>query len=131
MKPCRNLSLNFFPLKMQMGQSRFLTVPPLVHNLIIAALIWDMQNGTTNVKPGTTTLFHVVNIGAFGFFHFWMEEHVMTVIEVDGINVQPYKTDGISLAVGQRVSILVEMTGDPSRNYPIVGAMGTTISSQT
>jgi iron transport multicopper oxidase len=90
-----------------------------------------MQNGTTNVKPGTTTLFHVVNIGAFGFFHFWIEEHVMTVVEVDGIDVQPYKTYGINIAVGQRVSILVEMTGDPSHNYPIVGAMGTSISSQT
>jgi len=50
--------------------------------------------------------FHIVNIGAFAFFHFWIEEHLLTVIEVDGVYVDPYTTDGISLAVGQRVSWL-------------------------
>jgi iron transport multicopper oxidase len=110
-----------------MAQNQFLTVPSFLPDLTLAALIWDMQNGTVNLTPGTTTLFHVVNIGAFGFFHFWIEEHTMTVVEVDGINVQPYETEGINLAVGQRVSILVKMTGDSSRNYPIVGAMGTYI----
>jgi iron transport multicopper oxidase len=76
------------------------------------------------VIPGSTVRFHIVNIGAFAFFHFWIEEHLLTVIEVDGVYVEPYTTDGISLAVGQRVSVLVEMNADPSRNYPIVAAMG-------
>ena len=92
--------------------------------VMLAALMWDMQNGTTNVKSGSTVRFRVVNIGAFGFFHLWIEDHLMTVIEVDGIDVEPYVTQGIDVAVGQRYSVLVTMTGDPSRNYPIVGAMG-------
>ena len=83
-----------------------------------------MQNGTQNVMPDETVRFHIVNIGAFGYFHVWIEEHTMTVIEVDGIDVEPYTTEGIDVAVGQRVSVLVTMNGDPSRNYPIVGAMG-------
>ena len=88
--------------------------------------MWDMQNGTTNVKPGSTVRFRVVNIGAFGFFHLWIEDHLMTVVEVDGVDVEPFVTKGIDVAVGQRYSVLVTMTGDPSRNYPIVGAMGKT-----
>jgi iron transport multicopper oxidase len=74
--------------------------------------------------------FHVVNIGAFGFFHLWIEDHEMTVIEVDGIDVQPYKTKGIDLAVGQRLSVLVTMKTDKSKNYPIVGAMGISFVTQ-
>src|SRR5215471_15732629 len=92
--------------------------------LIIAALIWDMQNGTQNVTPGETVRFHIVNTGAFAFFHVWIEEHNMTVIEVDGTDVEPYTTEGVDVAVGQRLSVLVTMNADPSRNYPIVGAMG-------
>ena len=83
-----------------------------------------MQNGTTPVKPGTTVRFHVVNVGAFGFFHLWIEDHEMTVIEVDGVDTQPYTTNGINVAVGQRYSILVTMKDNNKANYPIVGAMG-------
>ena len=98
--------------------------------LITAALIWDMQNGTQNVTAGETVRFHIVNLGAFAYFHVWIEEHNMTVIEVDGIDVEPYTTYGIDVAVGQRVSVLVTMNADPSRNYPIVGAMGETTPFQ-
>jgi iron transport multicopper oxidase len=89
-----------------------------------AALMWDTQNATDYVSPGETVHFHVVNIGAFGYFHIWIEEHNMTVIEVDGVDVEPYEVQGIDVAVGQRVGILVKMNADPSKNYPIVGAMG-------
>ena len=49
----------------------------------------------------------------------------MTVIEVDGVDVEPYETAGISLAVGQRLSVLIKMNADPKCNYPLVGSMGT------
>jgi iron transport multicopper oxidase len=48
----------------------------------------------------------------------------MTVIEVDGVYVEAYETKGISLAVGQRVSVLITMDANPCFNYPIVAAMG-------
>ena len=92
--------------------------------------MWDTQNSTTIVKPGSTVRFRVVNVGAFGFFHLWIEDHLMTIIEVDGIDVEPFQTKGIDVAVGQRYSVLVNMTGDVRHNYPIVGAMGE-ISSVT
>ena len=80
------------------------------------------------MKRGKTTRFHFVNIGAFGDFRLWIEEHNMTVIEVDGVYVQPYNTMGIDLAVGQRYSVLVHMDADASKNYPILGAMGNPIN---
>lgn len=94
--------------------------------LTLGALILDHQNGTTNVTPGTTVKFHLVNIGAFAYFHFWIECHNLTVIEVDGVDVEPYEVPAVDLAVGQRLSVLVKMDQDPTKNYPIVGSMGLT-----
>jgi iron transport multicopper oxidase len=94
--------------------------------LTLGALIMDHQNGTTNVTPGTTVKFHLVNIGAFAYFHFWIECHNLIVIEVDGVDVEPYEVPGVDLAVGQRLSVLVKMDQDPTKNYPIVGSMGLT-----
>jgi iron transport multicopper oxidase len=92
--------------------------------LTIAALIDNTQGKSIKVKAGTTVRIHIVNIGAFGYFHFWIEEHKLIVIEVDGVDVEPYETDGLDMAVGQRYSILVTMNADKKRNYPIVGALG-------
>lgn len=89
-----------------------------------AALIRDHQNGTQNIVPGSTVRFHIANLGAFAYFHVWIEEHNMTVIEVDGIDVYPFEVQGVDVAVGQRLSVLVTMNCDASKNYPIVGAMG-------
>ena len=54
----------------------------------------------------------------------------LKVIEVDGIDIEPYETKGIDVAVGQRVSVLVTMKCDPSKNYAIVGAMGPPLAFQ-
>lgn len=53
----------------------------------------------------------------------------MTVIEVDGVYVKPYKTQGLDVAVGQRYSILVTMNTDPTRNYPIVASLSNTTNT--
>ena len=55
----------------------------------------------------------------------------MTVIEVDGIYVNPYKVQGVDLAIGQRYSVLVTMNGDPHTNYPMVAATDPTSSDNT
>jgi len=81
------------------------------------------------VASGEIVRFHFANIGAFAFIHLWIEEHEMTVIEVDGVYVQPYVTWGVSLATGQRLSVLVTMNQNPNQNYPLVAAMGALASS--
>jgi iron transport multicopper oxidase len=53
----------------------------------------------------------------------------MTVIEVDGVYVQPYPTQGIDIAIGQRYSVLVTMDANRLFNYPIVASLDPTASS--
>jgi iron transport multicopper oxidase len=86
----------------------------------------DVLNAFLPVVPGTTVRFHIVNLSARALFHVWFEGHLMSVIEVDGVDVVPYGVEGITIAIGQRYSVLVSMLANPTRNYPIVAAMDTT-----
>ena len=87
-----------------------------------SALMSDTQNKTYPVEPGKTYRLRFVNMGAFAMFHIWIESHNMTVIELDGVDMQPYDTTGILIAAAQRVSVLVT-AGNYTTNFAIIGAM--------
>ncbi|KAI8611839.1 Cupredoxin [Chytriomyces sp. MP71] len=71
---------------------------------------------TVTVVPGSTNRLRVVNAGTFAAFMFWIDGHNMTVIEVDGVNVQPYTVSVMTLNVAQRYSILINANA-PKGNY--------------
>ena len=47
----------------------------------------------------------------------------MTIVEVDGVYVQPYQTEQLFMSVAQRYSVLVTALPTASQNYAIVSAM--------
>lgn len=51
----------------------------------------------------------------------------MKIIEVDGIDVQPYDIDVINIAVAQRYSILVSARNDTSSNFALHADFDTTM----
>lgn len=51
--------------------------------------------------------FRLINQAAFAAFNFSIDGHDMTVIEVDGVNVEPHTVDRIQVNVAQRYSVLV------------------------
>ncbi|KAJ3309889.1 ferroxidase fet3 [Blyttiomyces sp. JEL0837] len=74
------------------------------------------------VVPGKTTRLRIINTAGFAGFQFSIDGHSLTVIEVDGVNTQPYKVDSISLNIAQRYSVLV--TADQTvSNYWIRATM--------
>ena len=54
---------------------------PIPQNLIMN----NTRNMTWEVKPDTTYLLRLVNTGGFVSQYFWIEDHEMEVVEVDGI----------------------------------------------
>ena len=60
-------------------------------------------------------------------FYFWIDGHNMTIIEVDGTDVEEYPTDILTLAVAQRYSVLVTARNDTSANWAIHANMDTTM----
>ncbi|RDW60604.1 multicopper oxidase-3 [Coleophoma cylindrospora] len=58
-------------------------------------------------RPGKDHLLRVVNTGSAGLQFFTIDEHEMTVISNDFIPITPYKTNSLTLGVGQRNDVIV------------------------
>jgi len=67
----------------------------------------SQRYATFNVSPGKKYRLRIVNSAAFSMFKFSIDEHTLTVIEVDGVDVQPYNVTMLSLNVAQRYSVIV------------------------
>ncbi|KAI0252554.1 laccase [Lactifluus subvellereus] len=60
--------------------------------------------------------FRLVSISCDPSFVFSIDSHTMTVIEVEGVNVQPLVVDSLEIFVGQRYSVVVT-ANQPITNY--------------
>ncbi|PWN46548.1 putative iron transport multicopper oxidase [Violaceomyces palustris] len=70
------------------------------------------ENATLTFEPGKTYRLRLINMSALAAFYFYISGHDMEVIEVEGVDVQPYPMDMLTLAVAQRMSILVKARND-------------------
>lgn len=118
---------DWYHKEMKEGIKDFLTYknPTGAEPIPQAALINDSQNGTIKFEAGKTYRLRFINIGAFAAFHIWIEDHDMTVIELDGVYTEGYTIPGLDLAAAQRVSVLVTAKNTTDKNFPLVGAMDT------
>lgn len=89
---------------------------PIPQNLLFN----HYMNGTIDVKPDTDYLFRIINMGGFVSQYFWIEDHEMTVIAVDGIYVEPNITDMIYITVAQRYDVLVHTKNSTDQNFAIM-----------
>jgi len=88
-----------------------------------SAVMNDTQGLKIPIKPGTTYLFRLINLGAFAGQHVWFEGHTMSIVEIDGVYTEPMDADMIYMAVAQRYGVLVTTKNDTGANFPIVGSM--------
>lgn len=89
---------------------------PIPQNLLFNGFM----NGTVSVEPDTTYLIRLINVGGFVSQYFWIEDHKLTVIAVDGIYVEPYECDKIYITVAQRYDFLVTAKSNATRNYAMM-----------
>lgn len=84
-------------------------------------LINDTLHTTAHVEPGKTYLVHLICVGAWPGHVIVFDDHEVTVVEVDGVFVEPYKVTGkqIRLATGQRFGVLIRTKDNADRNYAI------------
>ena len=69
-----------------------------------------------NVQQGMRYRFRVVSMSCDPAFNFTIDGHRMTIIEVDGTEVQPVEVDFIPILAGQRYSVVVT-AAKPVGNY--------------
>ncbi|KIX05409.1 uncharacterized protein Z518_06281 [Rhinocladiella mackenziei CBS 650.93] len=80
----------------------------------------DTLNSSIPVRPNTTYLIRLINIGAFVAQYFYIEGHTFRIVEIDGVYTEPTEADVLYISVAQRYSILVTTKGSTDQNYPIV-----------
>ncbi|KAF9260542.1 Fet3 protein [Marasmius fiardii PR-910] len=93
-------------------------LPPTSGSSSISSVGFN-QDTTLTFETGKTYRLRVINTSAFATFFFWIDGHDMRIIEVDGTDVEEIPVDVLSLAVGQRYSVLVTSRADSSSNWPI------------
>lgn len=81
------------------------------------ALFNDTRNATWLVEPNKTYLLRIANIGLFASQYLQIEDHTFTIVEADGVYVEPTVTDSLYLAVAQRYSVLVRTKNTTETNY--------------
>lgn len=72
------------------------------------------------VKPNTTYLLHIMNIGALGNIYFWFEDHNFTIVEIDGVYVEPTNASVLFVTPAQRYTVLLKTKDTTDKNYAIV-----------
>ncbi|RAK74980.1 ferro-O2-oxidoreductase [Aspergillus fijiensis CBS 313.89] len=85
-----------------------------------AFLVNDTMNSKFPVEAGKTYMLRLINIGAFVSQYFYIEDHTMRIVEIDGIYVDETEAEVLYIAVGQRYSVLVTMMNSTEKNYPMV-----------
>ncbi|KAF8998387.1 laccase [Cyathus striatus] len=60
-----------------------------------------------NVNQNTKYRFRLVSVSCDPNFIFSIDNHTMTIIEVDGVNVEPLEVDSIQIFAGQRYSFVL------------------------
>ncbi|KAJ9642140.1 hypothetical protein H2204_002509 [Knufia peltigerae] len=81
-------------------------------------------------QSGKRHRLRLINTGADATQQFSIDDHSMTVIANDFVPVEPYDTNVVTLAVGQRTDVIVEATGDSKGAYWIRSNATCTSSNQ-
>ncbi|KAI1123693.1 multicopper oxidase [Nemania abortiva] len=68
-------------------------------------------------QSGKTHRLRFINAGSDGVERISIDNHTMTVIANDFVEIKPYDTKVVTLGVGQRVDVIVKADGDPRSAY--------------
>ncbi|OAK99232.1 hypothetical protein IQ06DRAFT_294641 [Phaeosphaeriaceae sp. SRC1lsM3a] len=109
--------------------------PPSNNNLINGRMNYPCANTTLpctpnagvskfKFQPGKKHLLRLINAGAEGIQKFSIDGHQLTVVAQDFIPVEPFTTNVVTLAVGQRTDIIVEAVGKPGASYWMRSQLG-------
>ncbi|KAK6202298.1 Cupredoxin [Scheffersomyces amazonensis] len=80
----------------------------------------ETNNVTWTLNPGETTLLRIVNVGLFVAHYIYIEDHTLTIVEIDGGYVEQVEVDSIYIAPGQRYSVLIQAKKSPQQNYRFI-----------
>ncbi|XP_062618572.1 uncharacterized protein LOC134280160 [Saccostrea cucullata] len=73
---------------------------------------------TFTVTQNRYYLFRVINAGFEASFEISVDDHLLVIVAVDGSDVEPFRTDIVTLSIGESCDFII-FTGRPRDNYYI------------
>ncbi|KAG8167322.1 hypothetical protein KVR01_003011 [Diaporthe batatas] len=64
----------------------------------------------TSIKPGTTMRLRLINHSSYLSYWFSIDGHPLTIVEIDGVEVEPIVSRGVHVNIGQRYSVMIKAT---------------------
>ncbi|KAJ3316798.1 hypothetical protein HDV06_002822, partial [Boothiomyces sp. JEL0866] len=80
-------------------------------------VINDAPNQVFVVKPKQKYRFRLISMATFASMKFWVDNHNLTIIEVDGVSVKPYQVQTVLLGAAQRYSVVIDTKDSTKFNY--------------
>lgn len=65
------------------------------------------QAYTTTIKPNTTLRLRLINHSSYLSYWFSIDSHNLTIVEMDGVEIEPMTASGVHVNIGQRYSVLI------------------------
>lgn len=67
---------------------------------------------TTTIQPGSTVRLRLINHSSYFSYWFSIDSHNLTIVEMDGVEIEPMVSTGVHVNIGQRYSVLINATQD-------------------
>ena len=87
-----------------------------------STLLNDAQNIRLAITPGKTYRLRIINVSAMASNYIQFEGHNMSIIAVDGVNVEPTIASSIYINTAQRMDVLLTAKPNADRNYYFVSS---------
>lgn len=97
---------------LEVVKDRVLSYDSTTDPRIDGSLFNGLKENNVQMKLNTSTeaiVLRIINSGMSGTQIFHVEAHKLIILETDGILVKPYAVDTLSLAVGQRYTVIVKL----------------------
>lgn len=88
-----------------------------------ATLLNDSQNIKFDFQPGKTYMVRIISMAAFTTHLVHFDQHMMKIVEVDGVYTEPAVADSLAVTSAQRYSVLIQAQNNTSQNFAFSSTM--------
>lgn len=67
----------------------------------------------SDVKPGDTVRLRIINAAASSYFHLNYSGGNMTIVEMDGMPIEPYQVDKLQIAIAETYDVMITLPEGP------------------
>ncbi|KAI1410835.1 putative multicopper oxidase [Hypoxylon sp. FL1857] len=72
---------------------------------------------TTKVRRGHSVRLRLINASSFFSYWFSVDNHTLSIVELDGVEIEPITARGVYINLGQRVSVILTADQTPGSYY--------------